>query len=448
MATLAEERAFLPPIVARFADDGPRLVFADYLDESDDPADRARGELIRVQCALARLSGDHPRRGELSHREGELLHRYQLVWSEHLSGLADGFEFRRGLLDAVSVDAVTFLASGDELFRRAPVRRVRLLDASRHVAKLADCPFLALVRELDLCGNDLGNGGVNVLLRSPFLTRLQELDLSFNGLCDGGAQLIACSAATPRLRALALSDNQRIGAAGVALLAESPHLAGLRALDVSGNDVGDAGVRSVTRSRFLTRLHTFRIHGNRIGDPGATELAGSPLLARMLAQRPRLDLRQNGIGPAGAQALAASPLLGRLVGLDLSGNDLGDVGAALLAGSEHLTGLRRLALRQNHIGDAGAAALATSGLMVRLAYLDVSANRLTQKGVDALWANRRDFQTVLETAGNFVSDGWLTESADADPTPPPHDLHEEVGRVLRRVLPGEAAAGRPAGATP
>src|SRR5213078_2257554 len=113
------------------------------------------------------------------------------------------------------VGAATFLARGDELFRWAPVRRVRLLDAARHVGKLADCPFLASVRELDLCGNDLGNGGVNVLLRSPYLTRLQELDLSFNGLCDGGVQLIARSAAAPRLRALALSDNGRIGAAGV-----------------------------------------------------------------------------------------------------------------------------------------------------------------------------------------------------------------------------------------
>jgi uncharacterized protein (TIGR02996 family) len=444
MLTPAEERAFLQPIVARYADDGPRLVYADFLDESDDPADRARGELIRVQCALARLSEDHPRRGELSYREGELLQHYQHAWADHLRGLADGYEFRRGLLDAVSVSAATFLARGDELFRRAPVRRVRLLDAARHVAKLADCPFLASVRELDLCGNDLGNGGVNVLLRSPYLTRLQDLDLSFNGLCDGGVQLLARSAAVPRLRALALSDNGRIGAAGVAALADSPHLAGLRALDVSGNDVTDAGIRAVTGSRFLTRLHTFRVHNNRIGDAGVAELASSALLARVLARRPRLDLRSNGIGPAGARALAAAPALGRLVSLDLSGNDLHDAGAVALATSAVLTGLRRLALRQTRIGDLGAAALARSRLMARLTFLDVSANRLTQKGVDALWAGRRDFRTVLETAGNFASDGWLTESGAADPTPPPHVLHEEVGRVLRRLVPpGAVPAGPP-----
>ena len=37
--------------------------------------------------------------------------------------------------------------------------------------------------------------------------------------------------------------------AGLAELAGSPLLAGLRALDVSGNDVNDAGVRAVAGSR-------------------------------------------------------------------------------------------------------------------------------------------------------------------------------------------------------
>ena len=87
MPTPAEENAFLEPILARYADDGPRLVYADFLDESDEPADRARGELIRVQCALARLSDDHPRRVEVTHREGELLQAHQAAWTEHLRGL-------------------------------------------------------------------------------------------------------------------------------------------------------------------------------------------------------------------------------------------------------------------------------------------------------------------------------------------------------------------------
>ena len=65
----------------------------------------------------------------------------------------------------------------------------------------------------------------------------------------------------------------------------------------------------------------------------------------------------------------------------------------------------------------------------------MSANRLTQKGVDALWANRGSYRTVLDTAGNFVSDSELWDTAPRDGTPPPHDLHDEVGRVLRRLMP-------------
>ena len=57
--------AFLAAITADPADDGPRLVWADWLDASDDPADRARADLVRTQCALARLAPHHPRRPAL-----------------------------------------------------------------------------------------------------------------------------------------------------------------------------------------------------------------------------------------------------------------------------------------------------------------------------------------------------------------------------------------------
>ncbi len=73
--------------------------------------------------------------------------------------------------------------------------------------------------------------------------------------------------------------------------------------------------------------------------------------------------------------------------------------------------------------------------MARLAFLDVSKNRLTQKGVDALWAMRGSYRTILDTAGNFVSDSELWDTATHDGTPPPHDLRDEVGRVLRRLSP-------------
>lgn len=429
MSTPAEEQAFLEPILARPRDDGPRLVFADFLEESADPADAARGELIRLQCALARLPAHHPRRPELADREVELLLRHQPAWTEHLTGLFAGCEFRRGLLDAVSVDAPTFLSRGEELFRRAPIRRVRLLDAARFLSRLVNCPSLTRVRELDLCGSDLGNGGLNVLLRSPFLTAVESLDLSFNGLCDAGVRLLARATTLPKLRELYLNLNGQVSGLGVATLAESPYLAGLRVLDISGNDVGDAGAKALAESRYLTKLHTVRLFANHVGDAGVAALVRGPLIERMLRQSPELDLRQNAIGPAGARELAAAPALARLTALDLSGNYIGDDGLAAVAGSPHLTRLRRLSVRQNRITDRGAGELARSPLMPRLRFLDAASNQLTARGVERLYTARGRWDVEIEVADNLAS------TDPEAPGRPPHLLGEAVGEVLRRVVP-------------
>src|SRR5688572_29473172 len=116
----AEEMAFLALIREQPDDDGPRLIFADWLDECGDP----RGEFIRLQCALARLPADDPRYEELRKREQDLEDAHRAVWTEKLQGLVSGFEYRRGLLEAVTVDAQTFIERGQDLFRLGPIRRV------------------------------------------------------------------------------------------------------------------------------------------------------------------------------------------------------------------------------------------------------------------------------------------------------------------------------------
>lgn len=57
--------AFLRAILENPDDDAPRLVFADWLDERQDP----RGQFIRVQCALARIECEVP--GYCSDRSGK-----------------------------------------------------------------------------------------------------------------------------------------------------------------------------------------------------------------------------------------------------------------------------------------------------------------------------------------------------------------------------------------
>src|SRR5262245_27532531 len=95
-----DEQPFLDAIFARYHDDGPRLVYADFLEDS---GDAARAELVRVQLALARMNEEHPRRVELADRENELHNAVRTRWAEELGGLVEYAEFRRGVPDSVTV---------------------------------------------------------------------------------------------------------------------------------------------------------------------------------------------------------------------------------------------------------------------------------------------------------------------------------------------------------
>jgi uncharacterized protein (TIGR02996 family) len=400
-----DEQPFLDAIFNRYADDRPRLMYADFLDDSGRPE---RAELVRVQLALARLDADDSRRPELSDRQLELLNRNRAAWTAHLAGLVVSVDFRRGVPDSVSVDAATFLERGAELFQQIRVRRLRLLDGAAVMPKLAASPLLAGVRELDLCGADLGNAGVNLLARSPHLTELDALDLGFNNLDDAGIEHLARSSNLPNLTTLALNDNDRITGDGLRALAESPFYAGLAALDVSGNDISEHGIRALVASRSMARLRTFRANGNPIGDAGLAALAGSALFARVLRAEPKLELRGNAIGvdgPAGVSALAACPALAGCTALDLTSNYLGDAGAAALLRSPHLGKLKVLRLARNQLTDGGVLAAhdLLDALFDHVHTLDLTNNRLTRFGLNMLSMLRGKRPVDIEDAGNVQS---------------------------------------------
>jgi uncharacterized protein (TIGR02996 family) len=75
--------AFLQAIIESPDDDTPRLVYADWLEGHGQPD---RGALIRVQCQLALLPADDPRRPEREARERELLKEHEQEWVGPLSG--------------------------------------------------------------------------------------------------------------------------------------------------------------------------------------------------------------------------------------------------------------------------------------------------------------------------------------------------------------------------
>ena len=380
MPIAPEEQAFLQRIQARPDDDGPRLILADWLDERGDP----RGEFIRLQCALARLPAEDPRHQPLADRERALRDAYEAEWIRPLGGLVVSCEYRRGLVEIVSLEEARFLEVAPELFRLAPVRRVRLLEAGPRFADLIRSPLLARVRELDLCSNYLGNGGANLLSRCEHLARLAVLDLGFNNVSDRGVRALVDSPNLRGLRALRLNDNNLAGAAAARALAASPYLTNLRALDLSGNEISGAGMSALADGEALRQLRSLGIHANRIADAGAEALARSPLLTRMLEAQPALDLRRNGIGPVGARALADSPRLANLEVLKLGGNPIGNAGLQALAAARHLRRLRELDLGDCRVGDPGVRALARSHLLATLTRVSLLENVLRSETVAAL----------------------------------------------------------------
>src|SRR5262245_42543222 len=70
--TVSEPVPFINAICETPDEDTHRLVYADWLDERGRPGDTPLAELIRVQCALARLPDD-PRAEHLLAREKELI---------------------------------------------------------------------------------------------------------------------------------------------------------------------------------------------------------------------------------------------------------------------------------------------------------------------------------------------------------------------------------------
>src|SRR5262249_5399637 len=93
---------FLRAICENPADDAPRLVYADWLDEK---GESERAEFIRVQVWLARADEEGEDSLAWQSRERALRKHREATWRDELPSLS-GIQwqrFRRGFVDRVSV---------------------------------------------------------------------------------------------------------------------------------------------------------------------------------------------------------------------------------------------------------------------------------------------------------------------------------------------------------
>jgi uncharacterized protein (TIGR02996 family) len=367
--TSAELR-FLEHVCASPDDDAPRLIFADWLDEHNDP----RGEFIRIQIALARLAADDPRRTELANRESVLLARYRAKWSEPLRGFAGGTEFARGFIETAVVDARTFVRMGHVLFHLSPLRHIRLLDVGSSLTRVMTSPNLARLSAITIFAQHIDDRLTRALVDSPHLDNLRSLNIARNRIGDRGLEQIAWS---PRLRNLVELDigDNAVGDTGVRAIAESNNLGRLQSLELRNNELSRAGLAWLCASSTLTQMKRLGASLNYVGtyQEGSMPANGAVSLAT-------LDVTENGLSPEGVQWVTTLPGLRDLSRLVLDRNEVGNPGAVILARWSGAATLQSLSLCTNRVGDSGARSLAKSLYLHQLVELDLSDNPIHDPG--------------------------------------------------------------------
>lgn len=294
---MTHDESFLLAIREAPADDSPRLIYADWLEEHGQ-ADRA--EFIRVQCRLARLQEAEPEKLAMLLEEGlvrasastfatlpsrwsTLLLRAEGLlrghWDEWVGPLRDivgpwrdrygerwlGEEydpdglwrFQRGFVNGISLEADSFLRHAPELRLLIPhLKWLHLWGASGRIRALAHTPELeglSILSFIDYHHSPLTAEDAAALVDSPYLHGLSTLQLGWNSLGDDGVVPLVRAPWLDSLTWLALTDNGLSDRAARAL-AESPHLRNLKTLYLERNYFSADGVAALTNSPNLRQL--------------------------------------------------------------------------------------------------------------------------------------------------------------------------------------------------
>ncbi|MBL8800196.1 MAG: TIGR02996 domain-containing protein [Planctomycetia bacterium] len=169
------EISLLRTIIDQPDDDTPRLIYADWLEEQ---GEQPRAELIRVQVEAAdlfRRRYDVQRAIGLRDRGFALLRQHEKHWAREFQPYVENWTFERGFIEYIALPASDFVARGDFLFERAPIRRMYLLGVGDLLPKIVESPHLARLTTLYLRG---AIGEITEhLTKSPYLEQIEQLEL-------------------------------------------------------------------------------------------------------------------------------------------------------------------------------------------------------------------------------------------------------------------------------
>jgi uncharacterized protein (TIGR02996 family) len=234
--TMSLGQALFQSILDAPDDDGPRLVYADWLDERGDPerAEFIRLEVKRFRQGRARCRGRDPD----SERHANLERNCSDRWLGEMPKFPGvrWWAFWRGF-PTVQVDGwPTLKKYGAKIWAASPCEELCLARLTPQGARcLAKSVWLTKVRVFSV--NWVGSHfrpGFREFLRWPALGHLYELDLKSAGLGDEGARLLAECPHFTNLEILWLECND-ISGEGARAFAGTPHFPKLRRLILSRN---------------------------------------------------------------------------------------------------------------------------------------------------------------------------------------------------------------------
>ncbi|MFO0598889.1 MAG: TIGR02996 domain-containing protein [Myxococcaceae bacterium] len=281
------EADLLAAVHANPGDDGPRLVFADYLMERQDP----RGDFIRLQVeGHAHLPGR--RKAELERRAAMLLLQHRVAWSPFglewrfvrgfpasvkLSASAV-FEFAARLMSVPTFEGLelNFHGMTDSMalawikrLEQPVFRRLRSLRLTWYVPQavpraLVESSWVEQLDALQLSWVTLDDVSWKTLANATTLHGLRTLDLGLSGSNDAAFEGL-CGSPWPKLETLRLANNQQ-GTRTCELVVDAARFPALTTLDLSWNRVGKKGGAVLTTSPLIQRLVTLDLAHTQIAD--------------------------------------------------------------------------------------------------------------------------------------------------------------------------------------
>jgi uncharacterized protein (TIGR02996 family) len=261
------DSAFLSDILEYPDDDAPRLIYADWLEEHGQPE---RAEFIRVQCELARMEDNDPRRATMEAREAELLKAHERSWVPP-DKLALFFKWKRGFVAVLEPCRRGVFAGEDSLkvLAEFPLAEELLFSFSMRDAEFQYMPDLPNLRKFGIGGNTWLT--VASMPRIGRWRTLRHLLLEGRDVTD---DFLSYLSGLSELRELNLSFSHVTGEG----LHHLRHLTSLETLDLSDTPATGQGLDAL---QVLPRLRRLNLSNTVWWEQGIGGLIGSQSLEEL-----------------------------------------------------------------------------------------------------------------------------------------------------------------------